>query len=116
MPVSRKRQAEARTNSARWLSDCPHTGNRVLRITVVRKDGEVVSHDYLVVVSKVTKPWVGGYDLCRLDGQMLVTYQVRIDGSGTWWCNCPSGDVDPARVNDCKHCRALKAALSTRPL
>lgn len=116
MPVSAKRRQEVASGTVRWEHDCPETGNPVLRISVARANGEVVSQDYEVERVDTTPPWVDGYNLYRLDCKFhLVTYHIRIDEVGVWWCDCPDSDMDPVRCNSCKHVRGLRKALDSRP-
>lgn len=113
MPASPRKPA---TGTAVWEDDCPETGNPCLRITVVRASGEVVSHLYEVEDAAPEPNYPRGYNLYRLDDHFhLITYRVRIDAAGVWWCDCPDTNMSPTRTNFCKHTRGLKAALAKRP-
>ena len=112
MPVSAKqrRRGDPATGTVAWEDhDCPETGNPLLRITVATSRGPVAQ---VYEVEQVT----GGYNLYRLDNLYhLITYRIRVDASGCWWCDCPDADMDPSRCNHCKHVRGLRAALAKLP-
>lgn len=60
-----------------------------------------------------------GYKMYRLIGgdypEVLVYELVTTWGSGVWQCDCPDATHRPERANgNCKHCRALRAALAVK--
>jgi len=97
------------TGSCRWEGRDPVSGNRLLRITC----GEV-SRVYEIEEVQTGRVW----NLHTLDEKdfSLLTYRVTTgEKLNKWTCDCPDAKWRPERKHDCKHSRALRAALSAEP-
>lgn len=116
MPATRRQRGAPATGTVAWQEPCVETGNRVLRITVALTNGRSVAQDYEIEPVKAAPGRLGGYNLYRLDNDFsLITYHVRVDAQGVWWCDCPDAQNAPSQCNHCKHTRGLKAALAKEP-
>lgn len=96
------------TGTCQWLEPAAN-GDPRLEITVTTSAGEV-THVYEVVRSSE-----GGYNLLRADGDQIVCYTVRAVTKRLWTCTCPDAMNRPERACNCKHARALPAALRSLP-
>lgn len=103
MPTSRATAATPpATGTCRWLAPAAN-GNRQLAINGVTYE-----------VAELPDGWA----LYRLDAvQIVIRYTVRPDPQlpAVWSCDCPDATNRPGRKYNCKHSRALRAAMSQLP-
>ena len=93
------------TGTCTWLKPALN-GNPQLEITV-----NGTSHIYEIVRSEE-----GGFKLLRADfaNADVICYNVRCVGRNVWTCDCPDS-VYRRHGQNCKHARALCAALRSLP-
>lgn len=112
--IATRRPLPPATGNCKWLTYVdPQTGNRWLHVECHTPSGGVTKDDYEV------EQFAGGFRLHRLDPETfeVVTYTISTTwGNGVWSCSCPDAANRPERRGQCKHVRALRAALAKLPL
>lgn len=93
------------TGTCTWLKPALN-GNPQLEITV-----DATSHIYEIVRSEQ-----GGFKMLRADPAKadVIVYNVKCVARNVWTCNCPDAEYRRHGQN-CKHARALPAALRQLP-
>lgn len=93
------------TGGVKWVGK-EVNGNPLLSIrTASEQDGKVYEVEEIF----------GGYRLHHVDPTTLEIRCYTIDqitDPNGWTCNCPDATNRPERRHTCKHCQALRAALS----
>jgi hypothetical protein len=92
-------------NVCRWLDDDPVTGNPVLRICT----GKLVLEYEVETLPRCIKLWRIDPETFYLVCRTITTYP----NYGSWSCDCE--DAQRRDRFNCKHVRAVKAALNAKP-
>lgn len=104
----------------RWLIPL-RDGEGRIRITVYLQNGEELIEEYAVGAEydREGRGTIVAFNLCRmllddLTGKITFTHYT-VHTVGAWHCDCPDATHRPERRHNCKHTRALRAALAKLP-
>lgn len=106
-PTKERQPIAPATGRCKWLQErCPVSGLPVLEIFC---DG--VAKQYAV------EQLVGGWSLHQFlpNAEVLSYFVDTLAEEQGWTCTCPDASYRPERRHNCKHSRALRAALAQRP-